>query len=725
MTMTEPTATDPLVAVTWPPSRDSLVLGFAFASGLLPQPEPGTDAGQRVIVEHESLAAVAVARFDAAIARGDAEDSPEGFARFASQQFDRLASFLRRNAPDGTTAAGSDADAKNVLLVPLAQMRTAPRHWAKHIAAFIRPDLQVDAEMLDSLTSLATIWAGPVPDPTTFRYYDGTLFLKIGRLKLTRAQVEQAFQNTLGRKPGEQGMLVLQGFASVAALREHLMASAEYRQRSGAPAAVPAADTVMDAPHPETFEGFGQAFDRPQSLLRRLTPPPATASQRLAAAQAAAAVVNAAQKDYHPLYGLGAPATSAREGLLRETCTLIEREYARVLRKSQIRILDVGCNAGFVTFTLAETFPNTMGLDINSDNIALTDLLQLVDDNAADLESLDCVLFLNVIHQLIFARGIPYVKHLLGHLSRHVDLLVVELARPADYVPFGLQDQLPLDPAEILEECRDATITLVKDAKRPVYTIRRRSLRIQDRDLPYSEVRFGLHLESQVNRKYYFGADSVTKVMRYTQMQGPSKFHAELDTLRALAGQKVAPDILAWDEDATMGRVAMNRLYGPSLVESLAQPKRSSKADLLREVIRIAAALARIGRCQNDFSGHNFILLTDGSLRMVDFEQSSSSFHRDPFGSFLWIAHDLMAGSGESYRLSDGKKLALAPDENGARGERASPDAYPAIDHAAAARDFDPGLAAVLAEAVTTTESWSSFIQKADSLRPMTTASKA
>ncbi|WP_050525290.1 class I SAM-dependent methyltransferase [Pseudorhodobacter ferrugineus] len=551
---------------TWP-QGDSVVLGLLDEIGAQQAPK-----GPVVLVEAETFPAAVIARFDTAVKAGRAKDTPDGFATFASRDFSNLAAFRHAN----------QAVTRPAMTIDLADLRVDPAAVLPQLLRLLAPSDAALADAPDTAKRLR-IWqaANPPPDLLRFRYYDATMFKHLAALTLERDDVEAVFQDLLGRSPSVKGALALQTQPSLGNLRAALMASEEYVKLHRPAHTTGAEQTTTDH---NGFAGFAAAFDRPETALA-VTPPENRAAAR-AKAEAATAPVIAAQQSYQPFYGLSDPKHSTREALLRASCDLLVQEFAHVQRKSQIRILDVGCNAGFASFVLAETFPNTIGFDVNAVNIALchalkahsgsaamffkADLLKIAETSAKDFEALDAVLFLNVIHQLIFAKGIPYVKAMLATLSRHVDLIVVELSRPAEYVPFGKDHLLPLDPAEILEDCRDATLTLIKDGKRPVYTIRRRALEVDGLRVPYSKVNYSLHDKARVNRKYYFGSDSFTKVIRYTALQSRDKLQTELHGLRALTGQNIAPAIRSWDDDGvTAGRVVMERLYGPMLSEVL------------------------------------------------------------------------------------------------------------------------------------------------------------
>ncbi len=701
------TATQGLIDLkTWP-HAESVVLTLLADIGVAVAP-----AQQVSLVEFEPHGVAATLRFEAAVKAGSAKDTADGFVDFASRDFKLFAAFQQ------------DHPATDIepVIVPLADLRVNPMGWLPYLLYWLAPHNTALAEAPETAQRLdAWQTANPAHDLTTFRHYDANVFKHLEALTLDRDDVEAVFHDLLGRTPSLKGALALQTQPSLGHLRAALMASPEYLSRHTPQQPAPELATHGQ---PDGFPGFAAVFDRPENDLAVIPPKDAAAAR--AKAVAATEAVITAQQSYQPFYGLDDPKKSDREALLRASCDLLTREFSHVQRKGQIRILDVGCNAGFASFVLAETFPNTIGFDVNSDNVALckalkahsgspamffeADLMKIAEKSAAEFEALDAILFLNVIHQLIFARGIPYVKTMLGQLSRHVDLIVVELSRPAEYIPFGKDHLLPLDPAEILEACQDATVTLIKDGKRPVYTIRRRALTVDGLTVPYSKVNYSLHDKARVNRKYYFGSDSFTKVIRYTSLQSRDKLRSELNGLRVLAGQNVAPAIRSWDDDATAGRVVLERLYGQMLSDKLTDLTPANKTAVLREIIRIGAALADKKLCQNDFSTHNFIYMSDGSLRLVDFELAGARFLRDPFALFLWIANDVMVGAQDFYKKCKPEALTLAkPAVSGRVGQKH----YPTLAPEQTKDVFGAELAEIIKIAEQTALPWSEFIIQA------------
>jgi hypothetical protein len=223
-------ATQTIALVTWPRERQSLVLGALEAALGRPVARRGPDAG-RVLVEYEDFPIGVVSRFEQAVKEDRAEDSPAGFARFASVDFLAFRSFRNRWAqPDRSTPSDPAC-----LVVPRAAFRADPGAFLPRLLAFLEidPGILSDGAALDRVAAGMKAWidSQPTADVTGFRHYDAGLFALLGRLTLTREAVQKTFREVMGRAISEAAILRLQAEASLADLRQLLRNTPEYVRR--------------------------------------------------------------------------------------------------------------------------------------------------------------------------------------------------------------------------------------------------------------------------------------------------------------------------------------------------------------------------------------------------------------------------------------------------------------------------------------------------------------
>jgi SAM-dependent methyltransferase len=477
-------------------------------------------------------------------------------------------------------------------------------------------------------------------------------------------------------------------------------------------------DTANDTPERGNMSAQPKRLPRFIDILSGAPAPKVDAKLLDAEIEQRLNTVRSQQGAYQPVYGMDSDENGARRDLLVQNCQFVEKHFHSVARKQQIRILDIGSNAGFVTFTLAKIFEQTLGTEINPGAIDLctllsqkmnsparfanVDILEMIESGDVDFENIDCVLLFNVIHQMIFARGLPYVQAALKKIVQSVDVVFVELATREQYVPHKKDHLLPHQAEEVFKKCVDCDIQLLRALPRPLYTIRRRSLPLAADRFPFDDVKFSGNPNSYVSRKYYSNRSEFLKLYRFTPNQGPVAFHAEVRGHLALQGKSVCPEIIDWGKNRYSGYIRTERIYGAVLSDQISRYKTKSDKDrIIAELLQLARELARAGIYQNDFSSHNMIVTSDGSLRLIDFEQTRSSALYDPFAFLLWIVSDIHTGRLESYEKRVFEQLVLA------KGARVSHELYP--DRQALA---EAGLSREFIEDAYSATNWVSFIEE-------------
>ena len=513
--------------------------------------------------------------------------------------------------------------------------------------------------------------------------------------------VRAAYRGLLGREPNPEGLAAqattLVATKDLAALLTNIVCSDEFSrlranlQSCHNPAATYDSPTIISPLGRETIHA---TFFR--DLFTAATAPEAGVSKDdlLARARHRTEAIAKSQEDYQPFYGLpGKKHQSVRRDNLLLSVELVRDHFAQISMKTKVRVLDVGCNAGFVSFSLAETFPLTRGIDISPEHIALCkdlaaytgsparfaecDILKVMETADADFENVDCVLLLNVVHQFIFAKGIPYVRKFLAWLADRVDVIFVELARKEEYKRFNKDPLLPEDPATVLSSIRNCNIHLVKSAGRPLYKITRQNAVFGRLSVPLVRFRYTECPTFHENRKYYMGNGRFLKVFRFTQITKPAVYYREVRALLALTGTISVPQILDWTITPTYGAIMMEEAPGDRLFDLLPQSFKQFSSHhgiiaFMREYLGVAALLAEKKLYHNDMSAHNIVVLPTGGMRFVDFEQADTFAYQDPFAVMLWAIYDVLSEDIASYKPSVYKQLYVKSG-----GERVSPEHYP------------------------------------------------
>jgi SAM-dependent methyltransferase len=333
---------------------------------------------------------------------------------------------------------------------------------------------------------------------------------------LSRNDIVEIFTEILGRSPRSESWITQAAcrHQSRDTLVSELRSSAEFREKSRK---IPLHGTFL-----KLFTESGASSDVD-----------AGCSDQLPKLGEKLKIMQQIQGDYHPVYGLGSEhEKSPRLHNLLFDCEQVEQHFSSVKNKNQVRILDIGCNLGYVSFKLAAKGFKVIGLDINASNIDICrtiaactgsqarfealDLLKLAEDPALDWDNLDCVLMLNVVHQFVFTRGLPYVTTFLRRLATRVDVLFVELARKQDYVSHGKDHLLPKDPAAVFAECENIDICILKEQGRPLYKLTRQSAAFGPVAIRPQRIAFTDNENSSISRKYYQEDGRFLKAFRFT-----------------------------------------------------------------------------------------------------------------------------------------------------------------------------------------------------------------
>jgi serine/threonine protein kinase len=276
------------------------------------------------------------------------------------------------------------------------------------------------------------------------------------------------------------------------------------------------------------------------------------------------------------------------------------------------------------------------------------------------------------VHQFIFNYGFDKTKSLLAQMVARVDTVIVELARREDYVKHGKDHLLPEDPAAVLADCGDVQITMLVDRPRPVYRLRRRTVRFDDFEINARQIDFSPNPDPQVSRKYYTGGGKFLKLYRFTQASDRAMFEREVAALTKMRDSKRVPKLQGAQATAHFGAVLMSKIPGDRLLRRInRQAKQPLNMDermsLTLQYLEIASEVHQSVGYQNDLQAHNLLLRPNGRLVVVDFEQAGARATNDPFGLLLWSVFDIWGGRDKerpaairSLRQGDGSRRPAA-----------------------------------------------------------------
>ena len=383
--------------------------------------------------------------------------------------------------------------------------------------------------------------------------------------------------------------------------------------------------------------------------------------------------LNEVRDRYHPVFGLHEQfGTSDREQLLANTVKRIDAVIGQNNQR-QVRILDVGCNLGFVAMSLARSYPCVIGIDANESAITFASKVSLYNKSSArfynidaiellsnleNLDQVDCCLLLNMLHQVIFSRGLRFTQTFLAAIAHHVDFVFVELANKMDYFACNKADLLPIDASEIFECCSDVSIELLRTDPRRLYLLRRQRLSVSASSYSINNLNFAEISDPELSRKYFYSGNVFIKQIRFTSKQSSEKVCSETTWLAKLKGTGIAPDLFSWHMNAGSGYVAMSRLFGVKLSDYYDTIRTFGKINVvLYNILKNACVISKNRFYHNDYSPHNMIVINNFDVRIVDFEQADVTMIIDHFVLLGWILFDLIAGRGFSYEWNVYQKI--------------------------------------------------------------------
>ena len=369
------------------------------------------------------------------------------------------------------------------------------------------------------------------------------------------------------------------------------------------------------------------------------------------------------QNDYQPAYGLLEDYPSVRQSLLERNCDLIINEIEAKGSEQQIRILDVGCNCGYTSMKIAETFPNTIGLDIQKDLVTLcnrlaanagstarfydVDLFSFLLDDECDFESIDALLLLNVMHQIIFHYGFDHAKALLFKILSRVDYVFVELAKKEDYIKHGKDHLLPERPEDLLDGLQDHTIKKLADHPRPLYFIKKSHCSIGGIHIQYTHQDHSKSKSHLISRKYYSNKHHFLKVFRFTYGQSSECYERELNALFSSQQVSATPRLIDWTRGKGYGAILMSQLPGHALTTRIYSKTLFSleaRENITAQYITLNRQLHETIGFHNDLQPHNIYIDSHDNLFVFDFEQANPLPQNDPYGILLWSLFDIWGG---------------------------------------------------------------------------------
>jgi O-antigen chain-terminating methyltransferase len=354
-----------------------------------------------------------------------------------------------------------------------------------------------------------------------------------------------------------------------------------------------------------------------------------------------------------------------------------------------LRVLDLGCAQGFFSLSLAARGATVHGVDLLDKNIAVCEALA---EENSDLKATfeigrletvivgleqgqyDLILGLSVFHHIVHEHGIEQVRQWLTHAVQMTSVIVLELALNTEPLYWAISQ--PQNPLELLAGCVfvhevGRFSTHLSSVVRPMIVVSNRYWVLGSHAEAFqswsTEPHSLAHDTHQGSRRYYYGEHYFAKIYQFNSEGGAhnrAEFSKESTFLAAEHKGFRSPKLLTSGFNEREGWVVMDRLHGKLLLDALRDKDEIDAVAVLRSVLVQLVALESEGLYCNDVRTWNVMLLTDGSLQLIDFG-SISPVPRDCvwpeniFLAFNIFVHELSTGQVDDPRPI--RKFAISP----------------------------------------------------------------
>lgn len=343
-----------------------------------------------------------------------------------------------------------------------------------------------------------------------------------------------------------------------------------------------------------------------------------------------------------------------------------------------LRVLDLGCAQGYISFGLAVQGAVVHGVDILEENITLCKAIAQenpklsVTFESGSLEDVlfrlkedqfDLVLGLSVFHHIVYRMGIEFVRQLLQELSGKVGVCIFEFALSKE--PVYWASTQPKDPRDLLigfafiHEIASHVIHL-SEIMRPMYFASSFFWFIDDcvgHILSWKSSPHTLADNANHDRRYYFGNGKFIKIYKIEKDVAQTnrdrfnleEIEREAEFLRHPPQGFPVPKLIVAGSNDHEAWLIRELIPGELLLDLIQRNQAYNPTQVLDDILDQCTKLEEAGYYHNDIRTWNVLILPDGHAILMDHGAIIKNpidcvWPNNIFLSFLIFSYEVIAG---------------------------------------------------------------------------------
>ena len=374
---------------------------------------------------------------------------------------------------------------------------------------------------------------------------------------------------------------------------------------------------------------------------------------------------------YQPLFGLTIPNYQPKR-ITKDRVETIEKHLNNNV--NGIRILDLGSSLGYIPLYLASKGAIATGWENNENNLHVSNILKEINSSSAifssnslDLntyklinsDNFDVVIILSLLHHIIHFQGIDACKTILNYILEIVPQVYIEFATKDELVDLYWKNSLPDNILSLIENKENYNIELLEEysthlstTKRPLYSISKKNLKINNKFYSVKDFKFKAYNESPINipRIYYTCEKHFIKYCSLDFNNNSSHLRErlikEVYFSNCLNKYTNVSHLVDYEISPKSAFLVYEKLDGDILSNYISILPFSTKIKVIKQIISIVKELKSLGIYHNDIRLWNFIYNPETEkVNIIDLELASNQEIESNLVSLEHLINDLFSNN--------------------------------------------------------------------------------